>query len=139
MTRQTLHDLGRHYHQYVEAERLKAAGSTPQAERGEPHFKRRGDRISILLTITHDGPARSARFTGERTIRICRMGDIGLSRPFPVLDYHPKTARPFQTADRRWRMTISCMGCPTQSRIRASRWSSGWTATWATWRPRTIW
>ena len=108
MTRQTLHDLGRHYDQYVETKRLKAAGVTPQAEWGEPRFKRRGDRVSIPLTITHDSTVGSARFTGERTIRISKMGDIWLSRPFPVNHYRPKTARLFQTADRKWRMTISC-------------------------------
>ena len=93
VTRRTLDDLGRHYHRYVEAERLKAAGVTPQAERGEPHFKRRGDRISIPLMITHDSTARSSRFTGWRTIHISKMGDIRLSRPFRTPDYPPKTAR----------------------------------------------
>ena len=42
ITRQTLYDLGRHYDQYVETERLKAAGIKPQTEWGEPHFKRHG-------------------------------------------------------------------------------------------------
>ena len=53
VTRQILHDLGRHYDQYVETERLKAAKIKPKAEFGEPHFKKYGDHISIPLTITH--------------------------------------------------------------------------------------
>ena len=107
MTRQTLIDLGRHYDQYVETERLKAADITPETEWGEPHFKKRGDRISLPLNITQ-GNGGTARFTGERSIRILKMGDILLSRPFPVLNYRPKTARLFQTADKKWRITVSC-------------------------------
>ena len=49
MTRQMLYGLGRHYDQYVEAERLKAAGAESYPKYGEPHFKRYGDRISIPL------------------------------------------------------------------------------------------
>ena len=108
VTRQTLLDLGRHYGQYVEIERAKAAGIKPETEWGEPHFKKRGDRISIPLMITHDNTVGDARFTGERTIRIHKMGDIALSRPFPVPNYRPKTARLFQTADGKWRITVSC-------------------------------
>ena len=108
VTRQTLVDLGRHYGQYVETERLKATGITPETEWGEPRFKRYGDRISVPLTITHDNTAGQARFTGGRTVRIQKMGDITLSRPFPVPNYRPKTARLFRTADGKWRMTIAC-------------------------------
>ena len=108
VTRQTLYDLARHYGQYVETERLKATGVAPETIWGEPHFKRYGDRISIPLTITHDGTAGQARFTDGRAIRIHRIGDIVLSRPFPVLNYRPKTARLFQTTDGKWRMTIAC-------------------------------
>ena len=108
VTRQTLYDLARHYGQYVETERRKAAGITPETIWGEPHFKRYGDRISIPLTITHDGTMGQARFTGGRAIRIQKMGNVTLSRPFPVLNYRPKTARLFQTADGKWRMTIVC-------------------------------
>ena len=63
-TRQILHDLGRHYDQYVETKRLKAAKIKPKAEFGEPHFKKYGDHISIPLTITHDGTNGHAWFTG---------------------------------------------------------------------------
>lgn len=108
ITRQTLIDLGRHYEQYVETERLKAAGIVPETEWGEPHFKKRGDRVSIPLNITHDNGGGTARFTGERSIRIYKMGDILLSRPFPTLNYRPKTARLFQTADKKWRITVAC-------------------------------
>lgn len=110
MTRQTLYDLGRHYNQYVETERLKAAGIKPQTEWGEPHFKRHGDAISIPLRITHDNTMGNARFTGERDIRIQKMGDAGLSRPFPAPNYRPKTARLYQTPDGKWRISISCEG-----------------------------
>ena len=108
MTRQTLYDLGRHYAQYVETERLKAAGIRPNTEWGEPRFKRYGDRISIPLKITHDNTHGDARFTGGRDIRISKMGDICLSRPFPVLHFHPKTGRLYQTHDGKWRIAISC-------------------------------
>ncbi len=108
MTRQTLYDLGRHYNQYVEIERLKAAGFKPQTEWGEPHFKRHSDAISIPLRITHDNTMGNARFTGERDIRIQKMGDAGLSRPFPALNYRPKTARLYHTPDGKWRISISC-------------------------------
>ena len=102
ITRQTLRDLGLHYSLYVETERAKAAGIEPDTEWGEPHFKKYGDRISLPLTISHDGTVGQACFTGERTIRVQKMGDIKLSRSFPVLHYRPKTARLFQTHDRKW-------------------------------------
>ena len=108
ITRETLYDLGRHYSQYVETERLKAAGIEPDMEWGEPHFKRHGDRVSIPLRITHDHTNGNARFTGDRTIRISKMGDIKLSRPFPTLNYRPKTARLYQTHDGKWRIAIAC-------------------------------
>ena len=108
MTRQILYDLGRHYDQYVETERLKAAGIKPGTEWGEPHFKRHGDAISIPLRITHDNTTGDARFTGEYSIRIAKIGEIGLSRPFPVLHYRPKTARLHQTPDGKWRIVIAC-------------------------------
>ena len=108
VTRQTLCDLGRHYAQYVETERLKAAKIKPEYSWGEPHFKRYSEHISLPLAITHDGTEGSARFTSDRDIRIQKMGDIFLSRPFPVLNYRYKTARLFQLPDGGWRMTISC-------------------------------
>ena len=52
VSRDKLFELGRHYAQYVETERLKAAGEKPETEFGEPHFKR---YMSIPLTISHDG------------------------------------------------------------------------------------
>ncbi len=107
-TRQVLHDLGRHYEQYVETNRLKAANIKPKAEFGEPHFKKYGDHISIPLTITHDNTEGQARFTDTRTIKISKMGVIKLSREFPVLNYRYKTARLFQLPDGGWRITISC-------------------------------
>ena len=61
ITRQTLHDLGRHYSQYVETEHARAAGAKPGTEWGEPHYKRHGDRISMPLTITHDNPRQHRR------------------------------------------------------------------------------
>ena len=106
--RQTLLDLGRHYWQYVETERAKAAGIAPDTEWGDPHFKKHGGRIPIPLMITHDDTVGNARFTGERTTRIRKMRDAALSRPFPVLDYRPKTARLFRTADGKRRVTVSC-------------------------------
>ena len=42
MSRKSLFALGHHYEQYVETKRLKAAGIKPEAEFGEPHFKRYG-------------------------------------------------------------------------------------------------
>lgn len=90
ISREKLYDLGRHYAQYVETERLKAASEMSKAEFGEPHFKRYSDHISIPLTITHDNTSGSARFINDRTIRILKMGDIYLSRPFPILNYRPK-------------------------------------------------
>ena len=108
VTRQTLYDLARHYKQYADTDRARAAGITPETEWGEPHFKRHGERISVPLTITHDGTAGSARFVGGRILRVAKMGDIALSRPFPVNNYRPKAARLLQTADGRWRMTVSC-------------------------------
>ena len=108
VTRQTLYDLGRHYDQYVETERLKATGIEPQTEWGEPRFKRHGDRISIPLRITHDNTQGTTRFTGERDIRISKMGDIKISRPFPALHYRPKAARLYQTSDGKWRIAIAC-------------------------------
>ena len=107
-TRQVLHDLGRHYDQYVETERLKAAKIKPKAEFGEPHFKKYRGHISIPLTITRDGTNGQARFTDTRTIKIAKMGEIKLSREFPVLNYRYKTAQLFQLPDGRWRITISC-------------------------------
>ena len=108
VTRQTLYDLGRHYEQYVETERLKAADLKPEWEFGEPHFKRYGEHISIPLTISHDNTDGQARFTDTRTVRIAKMGEIKLSREFPVLNYRYKTARLLQLPDGRWRITISC-------------------------------
>ncbi len=108
VTRQKLIDLGRHYDQYVETERLKAADIKPDVERGEPHFKRHGERISIPFIITHDGTTGQARFTNTRTIKIAKMGEIKLSREFPVLNYRYKTAQLFQLPDGGWRITISC-------------------------------
>ena len=108
VTRQILYDLGRHYDQYVETERLKAAKIKPEYSWGAPHFKRYGERVSIPLTISHDNTKGSARFTSERDIRIQKTGDIFLSRPFPVLNYRYKTARLFQLPDGGWRITISC-------------------------------
>ena len=108
VTRQKLIDLGRHYDQYVETKRLKAADIKPDVERGAPHFKRRGERISIPFTITHDGTVGQARFTGERTVKIAKMGEIKLSRSFPVLNYRYKTVQLFQLPDGGWRITISC-------------------------------
>lgn len=102
-----LHDLGLHCDQYAETERLKAAGSEPEIEWGQPRFKRCGDRISTLLTITHDNTQGNTRFTGDRTVRIRKMDDIGLSKPFPVLDYRPKTVRLLKLADGGWRITIA--------------------------------
>ena len=106
VSRDKLFELGRHYAQHVETERLKAAGEKPETEFGEPHFKRYSDNISIPLTISHDGTVGSARFTGERTIRITRLGDIHLSRTFPVPNYRPKKATLYQTTDKKWRIGI---------------------------------
>lgn len=50
----------------------------------------------------------NTRFTEERDIRIQKMRDAGLSRPFPALNYRPKTARLYQTPDGKWRISISC-------------------------------
>ena len=108
VTRQTLYDLGRHYEQYVETERLKAADIKPEYEFGEPHFKRYGEHISIPLTISHDNTDGQAWFTGECIVRIAKMGELKLSREFPVLNYRYKTARLLQLPDGGWRMTISC-------------------------------
>ena len=108
VTRQTLYDLGRHYDQYVETERLKAADIVPEWEFGEPHFKRYGRHTSIPLTISHNNTHGSAWFTSERIIKIAKMGEITLSRPFPVLNYRYKTAQLFQLPDGRWRITIVC-------------------------------
>ncbi len=108
VTRQILYDLGRHYEQYVETERLKAADIKPEWEFGEPHFKRYGGHISIPLTITHDGTNGQARFTDTRTVQIAKMGEIKLSREFPVLNYRYKTAQLLQLPDGGWRITISC-------------------------------
>ena len=109
VTRQILYDLGRHYDQYVETERLKAADIKPKAEFGEPHFKKKyGHHISIPLTISHNNTHGSAWFTSERTIKIIKMGELKLSREFPVLNYRYKTAQLFQLPDGRWRITIAC-------------------------------
>ena len=108
VTRQILYDLGRHYDQYVETERLKAADIKPEWEFGEPHFKRYGEHISIPLTISHDNTGGQARFTDTRTVQIAKMGEIKLSREFPVLNYRYKTARLLQLPDGGWRITISC-------------------------------
>ena len=105
MTRQTLYDLGRHYSQYIESEIYEEADAKVY---GEPHFKKYGERISLPITITHDNTTGQARFVGSRILRISKMGDITLSRPFPVPNYRPKTARLFQTSDRVWRLTITC-------------------------------
>ena len=107
-TRQTLYDLGRHYEQFVETERLKAAKIKPEYSWGEPHFKRHGEHVSIPLIITHDGTGGQARFTDTRTIKIQKMGELKLSREFPVLNYRYKTARLLQLPDGGWRITISC-------------------------------
>ena len=108
VSRDKLAELGRHYEQYVETERIKAAGGKPETEFSEPHFKRYSDPISIPLTISHDGTVGSARFTGERTIRIAKLGDIRLSRIFPVPNYRPKKATLYQTAGKKWRIGIVC-------------------------------
>ena len=108
MTRQTLYDLARHYDQYVETEYLKACGAEPYPEWGEPRFRKHSDRISIPLHITHDNTVGNARFLDGRTIRISKMGDIRMSRPFPTTNYRPKTGRLFQTEDGKWRITMSC-------------------------------
>lgn len=86
-TRQILYDLGGHYNQYVETEKLKAANIKPDVEWGAPHFKKYGSHISIPLTITHGNADGQARLTSERTIKIAKMGEITLSRLFPVLNY----------------------------------------------------
>ena len=76
----------------MEIERLKAASIKPEAEFGEPHFKKYESHISIPLTMPRDGAIGRARFTGECTIRIAKMGEIILSRSFPVLNYRYKMA-----------------------------------------------
>ena len=108
MTRVTLYDLVRHYEQYVETESLKAAGMKPYPEYGEPHFRKHSYGVSLPLVITHNNTSGNARFLDGRTIRISKMGDIRMSRPFPTDNYRPKTGRLFQTRDGKWRITISC-------------------------------
>ena len=108
VSREKLYGLGRHYEQYVETERLKAAGIKPEHEFGKPRFKRYGDSVSIPLTISHDGTVGSARFTGNLVIRISKLGELRLSRPFPVPNYRPKRATLYQTADKKWRMGVVC-------------------------------
>ena len=39
---------------------------------------------------------------------LAKMGEIKLSREFPVLNYRYKTAQLFQLPDGKWRMTVSC-------------------------------
>ena len=108
MSRKSLFALGHHYEQYVETERLKAAGIKPEAEFGEPHFKRYGETISLPIAITHDKTKGSAWFDGHRTIRISKMGEMYLSREFPMLNYRPKVGTIYQTRDGKWRMGIVC-------------------------------
>ena len=110
ITREKLFALGQHFAQYVETERLKAIGVKPEAEFGEPHFRRYSDRFSIPLTITHDGTVGSARFINMRTIRITKLGDIHLSREFPFPNFRPKKATLYQTADGKWRIGITFEG-----------------------------
>ena len=105
MSRESLFVLGHHYEQYVETKRLKAAGIKPEAEFGEPHFKRYGDPISLPITISHNA---SARFDGYRTIRISKMGEIYLSREFPMLNYRAKVGTIHQTRDGKWRIGMVC-------------------------------
>ena len=90
ISRGSLFALGYHYEQYVETERLKAADIVPEWEFGEPHFKRYGETISLPITITHDKIKGSAWFDGHRAIRISKMGEVYLSREFPMLNYRPK-------------------------------------------------
>ena len=106
ISRAMLFELGRHYEQYVETERLKAADIKPEAEFGEPHFKQHGEPISLPLRITDNGS--SARFDGHRTIRISKMGEICLSREFPMLNYRAKVGTIYQTRDGKWRVGIVC-------------------------------
>ncbi len=108
ISRESLFALGHHYEQYVETERLKVADIKPEWEFGEPHFKRYGETISLPITITHDKTKGSARFDGHRTIRISKMGEIYLSREFPMLNYRPKVGTIYQTRDGKWRMGIVC-------------------------------
>lgn len=107
ITRAVLIELGRHYAQYVETERLKAAGETLRAEFGEPGFRHYGESISIPLAMssTYSG---SARFDGHRTVRIYKMGKVYLSREFPMLNFRTKEGTLYQTRDGKWRMGISC-------------------------------
>ena len=106
ISRAVLFEIGRHYDQYVETKRLKAAGETPKAEFGEPGFRHYGESISIPLTIRDHGG--SARFDGRRTISIHKMGDVYLSREFPLLNFRAKVGTLYQTRDGKWRMGISC-------------------------------
>ena len=107
ITRTVLIELGRHYDQYVETERLKAAGETPKTEFGEPGFRHFGESISIPLSMssTYRG---SARFDGHRTVSISKMGDVYLSREFPMLNFRTKEGTLYQTRDGKWRMGIAC-------------------------------
>ena len=106
ISRAVLFELGRHYAQYVETERLKAAGETPRAEFGEPGFRVYGEAISIPLMIRDHGG--SARFDGHRTVSIHKMGTVYLSREFPMLNFRAKVGTLYQTRDGKWRMGISC-------------------------------
>ena len=108
ISRESLFALGHHYEQYVKTERLKAADIKPEWEFGKPHFKRYGDPISLPITISHDKTQGSAWFDGHRTIRISKMGEIYLSREFPMLNYRPKVGTIYQTRDGKWRMGIVC-------------------------------
>ena len=100
--------LGHHYEQYVETERLKAADIKPEAEFGEPHFKRYGEPISLPFTITHDKTQGLAQFDEHHTICISKMGEIYLSRAFPMLNYRAKVGTIHQTRDGKWRIGMVC-------------------------------
>ena len=106
ISRAMLFELGRHYEQYVETERLKAADIRPETEFGEPHFKQHGEPISLPLRIADRGG--SAWFDGHRTIRISKMGEVYLSKEFPMLNYRAKVGTIYQTRDGKWRMGIVC-------------------------------
>ena len=108
ISREVLFALGHHYEQYVKTERLKAADIKPEAEFGEPHFKRYGEPISLPITINHDKTQGSARFDGHRTIKIAKMGEIYISREFPMLNYRPKVGTIYQTRDGKWRIGMVC-------------------------------
>ena len=63
MTRQTLYDLGRHYNQDVETERLTAAGITPNVQWGEPHLKWYG--LGPTGAVKQNTPKEHAKQTND--------------------------------------------------------------------------